>query len=312
MAKATSNEGLETVARLLDIVPFLSTHQGIAIGDLAAAFKVSTDQITKDLTTLWMCGLPGYTAYELIDLSFDSGFVTISNAETLARPRALDKDEVLALLLGLEFLHEDLKESEPHLVDLVSGAIKRLTTLIDEAVGRSVQAGDSSSSALLAAFEKSVTEGSRMDITYHSVSRDEITHRTIEPIEISSDERFSYIYAFCELSKGYRTFRADRIIEFAEKHSEQRESARIRGESDQPTIQATVQAFGRQRDIFERLQSGSIAASEDQTLHVQCFSADWAVREIMSFGGSAQISHPESVRLQIFERASRALAAYQE
>ena len=50
---------LARTARLLDLVPYLNTHQGIALKDLAQHFDVSTSQMSADLTTLWMCGLPG-------------------------------------------------------------------------------------------------------------------------------------------------------------------------------------------------------------------------------------------------------------
>ena len=69
---------------------------------MAKEFDVSQSQMVADLTTLWMCGLPGYTPLELMDLSFESGFVTIHNAETLAHPRTLSDEESIALLLGLD------------------------------------------------------------------------------------------------------------------------------------------------------------------------------------------------------------------
>jgi len=65
MSKDLSAPLLRT-ARLLDLVPYLNSNQGISIKDLATDFGVSTAQINSDLTTLWMCGLPGYTPLELI------------------------------------------------------------------------------------------------------------------------------------------------------------------------------------------------------------------------------------------------------
>jgi proteasome accessory factor C len=100
MVKKVANPALDRTARLLDLVPYLATHQGISIEDLSKEFSITKSELIDDLTTLWMCGLPGYTALELMDLSFESGFVTISNAETLARPRVLDRNEILALILG--------------------------------------------------------------------------------------------------------------------------------------------------------------------------------------------------------------------
>jgi hypothetical protein len=87
MAKKISAP-LERTARLLDLVPYISSHQGISLKDLAQIFRVDQGQMTSDLTTLWMCGLPGYTPLELMDLDFESGFVTIHNAETLSKPRS--------------------------------------------------------------------------------------------------------------------------------------------------------------------------------------------------------------------------------
>ena len=84
-AKRAANP-LERTSRLLDLVPYINTHQGISLVDLAQVFEVSTEQMISDLTTLWMCGLPGYTPLELMDLDFESGYVTIRNAPTLAKP----------------------------------------------------------------------------------------------------------------------------------------------------------------------------------------------------------------------------------
>lgn len=310
VARADAVDGLVRVARLLDLVPFLSTHQGIALSDLAQQFEVSEDQITKDLTTLWMCGLPGYTAYELIDLSFESGFVTISNAETLQRPRAFNRDEVLALLLGLESLREDLKDSDPRLIEGISSAIERLTALVDEAVRKRVQVGDSSGSALLTQFENAISERSSLLIKYHSVSRDEISLRTISPLEIISDSKYRYLSAFCESSNDFRTFRMDRIIEFSVSPNSSRKKHEVVELPAESTISATLVVSARQRDIGERLQPKFGAAPGTAAMEIQCFSADWAVREIMSFGGAAQVSQPENLRLKIWERAKSALSAY--
>jgi len=43
---------LEQTARLLDLVPFLLSHQGISLIDLAKHFKVDSDVMIDDLNTL--------------------------------------------------------------------------------------------------------------------------------------------------------------------------------------------------------------------------------------------------------------------
>jgi proteasome accessory factor C len=95
---------LEQTARLLDLVPFIATHQEISLTDLSANFGISKRDLLDDLNTLWMCGLPGYTPLELIDLTFDEGFVSIRNSEILETPRSLTTEEVIVLILGLDLL----------------------------------------------------------------------------------------------------------------------------------------------------------------------------------------------------------------
>ena len=87
---------LQRTARLLDLVPFISTHQGIELKELARHFDVTPAQMNADLTTLWMCGLPGYTPLELMQLDFQSGYVSIGNASTLSKPRMITFQEGVA------------------------------------------------------------------------------------------------------------------------------------------------------------------------------------------------------------------------
>ena len=74
---AKKSNPTDKAARLLDLVPFLYSHQGISLKELADIFKVSESEIVSDLNTLWMCG---ESRFDLVDLEFESGFVTIRNA----------------------------------------------------------------------------------------------------------------------------------------------------------------------------------------------------------------------------------------
>ena len=122
---------LEHTARLLDLVPYINTHQGISLVDLAEVFEVSPDQMASDLTTLWMCGLPGYTPLELMDLDFESGYVTIRNAPTLARPRSITHEEGVALVLGLDVLRSTIATDRADLIEAISSLSHRIADLIN-------------------------------------------------------------------------------------------------------------------------------------------------------------------------------------
>ena len=96
------SEALERTKRSLDLIPYVLEHQGITLDELAHKFNISTETLYEDLNLLFCCGLPGYTPLELIDLSFDDGYVSVLEPQELDVPRKLSKQELLRLHLGLE------------------------------------------------------------------------------------------------------------------------------------------------------------------------------------------------------------------
>ena len=100
MAEAAAKRAL----RLLDLMPFLTSHPGISTAEVADEFGVEKEQVIKDLALLHMCGLPGYTPLELIDISYDDGIVHVRDPQNLDRPRNLTLAEVLIVRIALQAL----------------------------------------------------------------------------------------------------------------------------------------------------------------------------------------------------------------
>lgn len=313
MVKGAKNPTLERTARLLDLVPYIATHQGISIEELAREFSISTSEVTEDLTTLWMCGLPGYTALELMDLSFESGHVTISNADTLARPRQLDRNEVLALILGLEVMLESGAAKVNSLTYQVTPLIEKLSKFLD--ITRLIQAGTSLSPGIRADIDHAISTRTPIQIEYHSLTRDEVNSRVIHPLEftaLTDGNPHEYIYAFCEHSQGYRTFRLDRIlgtIKVKSPHASQPQEI-INSEREKSKIVLTISS--RQRDVVERfnLPPEDIRNESSNEATVESFTPDWAVREIMSLAGEVALKSPSDLRELLRQRAQRALRGY--
>jgi proteasome accessory factor C len=65
MSTTTSAERL---SRMLSLVPWLTSHDGVTIDDAARHFDVSPEQLEKDLWLLIVCGLPGYGPDQLVDI----------------------------------------------------------------------------------------------------------------------------------------------------------------------------------------------------------------------------------------------------
>jgi proteasome accessory factor C len=294
---------LARTARLLDLVPFLNTHQGIALKDLARHFEVSTSQMSADLTTLWMCGLPGYTPLELMDLEFESGFVTIRNAETLSKPRTITFQEGVALLLGLDLMVATLPEDRDDLKNVASSLRERIRDKLGVPVH--VQATPAIASPVMAAVHQALAEGSGLQIEYHSLYKDTLTSRIILPNEKYELNGNQYLRAFCFTAEDFREFRIDRIRNAIKADVPQRLES---NELDAEKIHYQITAKVLTRDIAERFALHQKAKEFSLT----SYSNQWIERSVLASGEGVVLRAPEALRTQVLATAKAMLDRYEE
>jgi len=294
---------LARTARLLDLVPFLNTHQGIALKDLARHFEVSASQMSADLTTLWMCGLPGYTPLELMDLEFESGFVTIRNAETLSKPRTITFQEGVALLLGLDLMVATLPEDRDDLKNVASSLRERIGDKLGVPVH--VQATPAIASPVMAAVHQALAEGSGLQIEYHSLYKDTLTSRIILPNEKYELNGNQYLRAFCFTAEDFREFRIDRIKNAIKADVPQRIES---NELDAEKIHYQITAKVLTRDIAERFALEQKAVDYSLT----SYSDQWIERSVLASGEGVVLRAPEALRTQVLATAKAMLDRYEE
>ena len=294
---------LERTARLLDLVPYINTHQGIALKDLAAVFEVSNAQMVNDLTTLWMCGLPGYTPLELMDLDFESGYVNISNAPTLAKPRSVTFDEGVALILGLDLLRASIATDRSDLLEKIDSLSARLSSIINLNSTFSVVAPVNQ--GVSAAIDEALASRSSLEIEYHSMYRDEITQRTIFPIEIIEVEGQQYLSSFCYSATDFRQFKLDRI----QKAIVTQESKTIPEDAtDTQRINSRLKVLKPTREIAERFSRQDLKAGSE--FDFQTYSQQWLERSILSSGDGVALLTPPEIRASIAQMAQSMLDRY--
>ena len=304
MSKSVSAPLLRT-ARLLDLVPFLNTHQGIALKELAQHFDVSQAQMSADLTTLWMCGLPGYTPLELMDLEFESGFVSIRNAPTLSKPRAITFQEGVALLLGLDLIASSLPADRQDLLSATVSLQERLTKILGVPIKLSV--ATSTSGAVSTAIAQALQINGGLAIRYHSMYKDLITERTVIPVDTYQTETNHYMRAYCLSALDYREFRVDRIeqatpIEVTDAHDlVNRNSQKI------SFALSIVQAS---RDVAERFGVANIKIGT--SVELSSYSKQWIERSVMASGGAAHLKTPLDIRAEVARKARLMLNRYKE
>lgn len=294
---------LERTARLLDLVPYISSHQGISLKELAKLFKVDESQMTSDLTTLWMCGLPGYTPLELMDLDFESGFVTIHNAETLSKPRSITFDEGVALVLGLDLLRSAISPERRDLLERIDLLSQRLAGLIK--LPSALSATSVVNQEVSGAITDALKSRKGLEISYHSLYRDEISTRTILPIEIVESEGQLYLSSYCYTASDFREFRIDRI---------QRAAVQVvlqeipKSSLHQSRYTCTIKVLTPTRTVAERFKQSELEVNT--AFDFETYSFQWIERSIMASGRAVCLQSPPDVRKSIAVMAQTMLDRY--
>ena len=300
---AKQETGLARTARLLDLVPYLTTHQGIAISELAKTFNTTVKEITDDLNTLWMCGLPGYTPLELIDLEFESGFVSIRNAETLAAPRALDRAEALSVYMGLDLLSAELGNGNDSLASEIENLQEQLRSQLISAPQVQIEA--SLNSEFRALILRAIRRRGWLEIIYHSAANDQVTKRQVAPFELTQSGTHEYLQGYCDSAKATRNFRADRIVSVIEIEDQVWPSDQVANSEKAISYQVKVHNSSRQvLEVLPQISAGQTSST------IQGFSAPWISRAILSLGGQVEAIEPDEVRAAVLARAAAALENY--
>ena len=296
---------VEKAARLLDLVPFISTHQGIALSELAQEFNLTECELLGDLNTLWMCGLPGYTPLELIDLEFESGYVSIRNAEVLQRVRLLTKQELVIILLGLDILQSSIDPKRKDLSDAISGLMSKIKKI----VGNVATASPIVDSAHRAIITQAISSRLDLVVSYHSTIRDAISERVITPLELSLDHGFEVLEAYCQSAEGFRTFRLDNMRSVQLSGS----SVNIPEAPEGSDYQWQLIIKSRFRTSSERFRSTykPRESSLEEKATVNSFSQDWLLRNALSTLASVEVQLPVSARSLIAQKCQQTLELYE-
>ena len=291
--------------RLLDLVPYINTHQGIELKELARHFDVTASQMHADLMTLWMCGLPGYTPLELMNLDFESGYVSISNAPTLSKPRTITFQEGVALLLGLDLIESALTSDRQDLLDSIDSLRKRLREKLGVPVRLSVVS--STSADVSTAITKALASNGGLHIQYHSLYKDQTSERSVMPVDLYESDGHQYIHAFCFTAQDYREFRIDRI-EMAEQTLVPTDF-NVNPPSAEK-IQFSITAKVLSRDSIERFAIPNLESGK--TAELSSFSRQWIERSVMAGGGAVSLNSPHDIRASVAEMVRLMLNRYKQ
>jgi proteasome accessory factor C len=303
-----NESALDRTARALDLVPYLLEHQGISIPELAKAFGVSEKQINDDLVLIHMCGLPGYTPLELIDMYYEDGYVTVSDPQSFKKPRSMNKIEMTSLLVSLDLL-KSLR------TDGVAKEIEALKLKLQENMrfeNPFVVVQNVENTEMVETIERAIAKSTLLRIDYASGTKDKNSVRDILPIEIYVANGSTYLNAWCQSSKGDRTFRLDRILNYemieGSVVNQNRETS-VQAVDSSP-IELLVSKSARNFIEDNRAIIGHILEGEQLRIELNPIDREWLVRTILGFGGQIEVSEPKELALEVVSRAREIKESY--
>jgi proteasome accessory factor C len=211
----------ERLRRLLALVPYVSARRVVGLAETAQTFGMTERELIDDLNLAWCVELRAPEPYCPIDLSYEDGQISISQAESIARPLRLAADEASALLVALRMLADAAGGSEPGGSERGDGdAVARLIAKIEGAAGAAgaasaqvaVQIEHPNARGLAATLDAALAAGKRVHLRHYVPGRDEETERDVDPMRLLVVEGRTYLEGWCRRAEGVRLFRLDRVL----------------------------------------------------------------------------------------------------
>ncbi|MFG2074870.1 proteasome accessory factor C [Nonomuraea maritima] len=317
----------DRLPRLLALVPYLMSHPGAQVGEVAAVFGLSEKQLIDDLQLVWMCGLPGHTPGDLIDVSWDGGEILIDNADTIARPLRLGVDEASALLVALRTL-----AATPELAQPVSGgasgdALARVTAKLERAAGEGAATVSSQVAVdvdaapdALPRVREALTGRRRLSLRYYVPGRDEVTPREVDPMRLVIVDGRTYLEGWCYRAEAMRLFRLDRMlgVDVLDVPADPPEGAEpidvaqgvFRPSPTDELVELELTAAGRW--VAEHYPCEEVAELGEGRLRVtlRARDEDWILRLALRLGDTGRVVSPPAMAEAVRREAERALALY--
>lgn len=323
-----SETATQRLSRLLDMVPWLLRHRGVAVADAAREFGVSEKQLVADLELLFLCGTPGYGHAELIDAQWESGHVYLDNADDIAAPMRLSHDEAVTLIAGLQALGSSLLN--PDVTDRTLTKLRAARASTNPATGGrggdpaariALDLDDGSQHPAMAPLKTALTTGCRVHLRYYVPTRDETTERDVDLLRVVHLDGQWYAEGWCHRARDMRLFRLDRIdaVTVLDVDGTPPPQAQPRALDDvfvpaPDDLTVVIEAGAEAAWIADYYPNEGVvrAAGGAAGVRITLKVADpaFVCRLILRLGGQARVVEPPEVVALVAQQARAALASY--
>lgn len=307
----TSQRTVTRLSRILALIPYVLAHQGADVNDVMERFGYTQAELTRDLNSVFVCGLPGYGPGDLMEAYIDDDEVVIDSADYFSRAPRLTSPEALGLLAaGLAV--SGAGQGTPAL----DSAVKKLTNVLLPEADEALAVDLTVTSEHVNLLRDAAQAKTAVQITYRSLSREETTERVIEPWSVFTTLGNWYVMAHCRLVDDSRTFRIDRVkdLEVLDERFEPPAELPDPGVGYTPSdgdISAVIELSPRARWVLEYYPVEIL--SETKTLTRIRFSSpdvELPARLLLRLGGTARLVEGAEVAERVGELGRSLTAKY--
>lgn len=318
--RATPETATDRLARLLTMVPWLVARQGVDLDEAASELGITAEQLETDLRLLYLCGY-GQMPDELIDAQWEGGRVFVTNADAIARPLRLGRDEALTLMVGLRALAAVPGLGERDAIERAMAKLEQGTGASAEAAARVEVAIDEGVEAdLLADARRAVEQHRRVHLRYLVPSRDESTERDVDPMRVVNLDSRWYLEGWCHRAQDTRTFRMDRIAALdvldvdgtppADAQLRDLDAGAFTPRAEDPLVTLRLAPGATWVSDYYPVESVETAPDGSQQVSLRTADTLWLRRLLWRLGGLGTVVSPPELARAVREGAQAALAAY--
>lgn len=304
----------ERLRRVLVMLPWLMERGAVPVEEMAQHFRLTEDQLVRDLELVAMCGLPPFVD-EMIDVFVDEGVVYTGVPRLFTRPLRLTPREGFALLAAGRAAVQ-LPGADPE------GVLASALDKLEAALGEPPIDVELHAPAFTDVLSSAAAVGTVCRMRYWTPVTDRTTDRRIAPRVVFTDRGHWYVVAddLDLLDAGAdaeRTFRIDRIIDLTV--TDDTVEVRVVDPpaewfGDDRFVRAELRLGPEATWVAERYPMDSVTSQDDGGVQAELAVLDeaWLARLLVRIGPAADVVSPPEWRDLGRRTAAALLALYEE
>lgn len=287
--------------RMLGMIYILMNKGTVTAGELAGRFEVSTRTIYRDVEALSMAGIPVYAR------KGKNGGISLTEQFVLDK-MLISKKEQEQILAALASLRETGAQREEETLRKLGDFFRAEP---EDWVAIDFSDWSGKREELYENLRQAILEKHVLRFDYYG-KHGEMASREVEPVQLLFKEYTWYLRAYCRTRQAMRLFKVLRMkrVEVSEElFVSDRERLR-EPEIKKPSVEMesleivfTIERKEAYR-VYDRFDEEEITVlpEGDFLIRMTTFPDDWVYGVILSFGPSAKVLAPESVKEEIMQK----------